>query len=88
MANYASPLQLALKRVMDIVGGLVGSLITLVVIAVVDHRSKMKNEGPGSVLFKQERIGFNGKRFRMLKIRSMYVNADERKAELMKAIAA
>ena len=86
MANYASPLQLALKRVMDIVGGLVGSLITLVVIAVVGPQ--IKRESPGPILFKQERIGLNGKRFRMLKIRSMYVNADERKAELMKAIAA
>lgn len=81
-ANYASPLQLALKRVMDIVGGVVGSLIALVVIAVVGPQ--IKKESPGPILFKQERIGLNGKRFRMLKLRSMYVNADERKAELMK----
>ena len=66
---------------MDIVGGLVGSLIALVVIAVVGPQ--IKKESPGPILFKQTRIGLNGKRFRMLKLRTMYVNVDERKAELM-----
>ena len=80
--NYASPLQLAMKRALDIVGGLVGSLIAIVVIAVVGPQ--IKKESPGPILFKQTRIGLNGKRFKMLKIRSMYENADERKAELMK----
>jgi lipopolysaccharide/colanic/teichoic acid biosynthesis glycosyltransferase len=81
-ANYASPLQLAIKRAMDIVGGIAGSLIALVVIAVVGPL--IKKESPGPILFKQARIGQNGKRFQILKIRSMYLNADERKAELMK----
>lgn len=81
-ANYASPVQLAIKRVMDILGGLVGSLIALIVIAVVGPM--IKKESPGPVLFKQTRIGQNGKKFQIYKIRSMYVNADERKAELMK----
>ena len=80
--NYASPFQLAIKRALDILGGLVGSLIALVVIAVVGPQ--IKRESPGPILFKQTRIGLNGKRFSMLKIRSMYENADERKAELMK----
>ena len=81
-ANYASPRQLALKRAMDIVGGLVGSLIALVVIAVVGPI--IKRESPGPVLFKQTRIGKNGKKFQIYKIRSMYLDAEERKAELMK----
>lgn len=80
--NYASPLQLAMKRGLDILGGLAGSLIALIVIAVV--APKIKKESPGPVLFKQTRIGLNGKRFHMLKIRSMYMDAEERKAELMK----
>ena len=80
--NYASPLQLAMKRALDIVGGLVGSLIAIVVIVVVGPQ--IKKESPGPILFKQTRIGLNGKRFKMLKIRSMYLDADERKAELMK----
>jgi len=80
--NYASPLQLAIKRALDIVGGLVGSLIALVVIAVVGP--KIKKESPGPILFKQTRIGLNGKRFSILKIRTMYLDAEDRKAELMK----
>ena len=80
--NYASPLQLAMKRAMDILGGLIGSLIALVVIAVVGP--KIKKESPGPILFKQTRIGLNGKRFQIYKIRTMYLKADERKAELMK----
>lgn len=81
-SNYASSLELAMKRAMDIVGGLVGSLIALIVIAVV--APKIKKESPGPILFKQTRIGLNGKRFRIYKIRSMYMDAEERKAELMK----
>lgn len=80
--NYASPMQLAMKRALDIIGGLFGSLVALVVIAVVGP--KIKRESPGPILFKQTRVGFNGKRFQMLKIRSMHVNADNDKAELMK----
>lgn len=80
--NYASPLQLALKRLIDILGGLAGSVIALVVIAVVGP--KIKKESPGPILFKQTRIGKNGKRFQMLKIRSMYLDAEERKKELLK----
>ena len=81
-SNYASPLQLAMKRALDILGGLVGSLIALVIIAVVGP--KIKRESPGPILFKQTRVGQNGKRFQILKIRSMYLDAEERKAELMK----
>lgn len=80
--NYASPLQLALKRLIDILGGLAGSIIALIVIAVVGP--KIKKESPGPILFKQTRIGKNGKRFQMLKIRSMYLDAEERKKELLK----
>ena len=82
VANYASPLRLAMKRMMDIAGGLVGSLIALVVIAVV--APKIKKESPGPILFKQTRVGQNGKRFQILKIRTMYMDAEKRKAELMK----
>ena len=77
----ASPMQLALKRGMDILGGLVGSLIALVVIAVVGPI--IKRESPGPILFKQTRIGLNGKPFPIYKIRSMYLDAEEREKELL-----
>ena len=80
--NYAGPLQLFLKRCLDVIGGLVGSVLALLVIAVVGPF--IKKESPGPILFRQERIGRNGKRFQMLKLRSMYPDADARKQELMR----
>lgn len=79
--NSASPLQLILKRILDIFGGLVGSFFALILIAIIGP--KIKKESPGPVLFKQTRIGKNGKRFKFYKIRSMYLDAEERKKELM-----
>lgn len=79
--NFATPLQLLVKRVVDILGGLACSLIALVVIAVVGPM--IKKASPGPILYKQERIGQNGRKFRMYKIRSMDVDADDRKRELM-----
>lgn len=80
-ANYAKPYQLVLKRIIDILGGLVGSLAALILIAVIGP--KIKKESPGPILFKQIRIGQNGKRFKFYKIRSMYLDAEDRKKELM-----
>lgn len=79
--NYATPLQLLIKRCFDIVAGLVGSLIALIIMAIVGPI--IKKQSPGPILFSQERIGQNGKRFKMYKIRSMYMDAEERKKDLM-----
>ena len=79
--NYATPAQVLLKRCFDIIAGLVGSLIALLIMVIVGPIIKMQSPGP--VLFAQERIGQNGKRFKMYKIRSMYMDAEERKKDLM-----
>lgn len=79
--NAATPLQALLKRLMDIAGGFVGCVAALMVIAVVGP--KIKKASPGPILYSQERIGENGRRFKFYKIRSMYLDADERKKELM-----
>ena len=79
--NYATPAQALLKRCFDILAGLIGSLIALLIMLVVGPI--IRKQSPGPILFKQERIGQNGKRFQMYKIRSMYVDAEERKQELM-----
>ena len=79
--NSATPGQMFLKRALDILGGIVGSLAALIIMAIVGP--KIKKASPGPILFTQERIGQNGKRFKMYKIRSMYMDAEARKAELM-----
>lgn len=72
--------RLLIKRVMDIVGGLVGLLITAVFFPLVALAIKLDSKGP--VLFSQIRIGRNGRRFKIYKFRSMYIDAEERKKEL------
>ncbi|MBQ9661764.1 MAG: sugar transferase [Oscillospiraceae bacterium] len=79
--NYATPIQMLMKRCFDIVAGLIGSLIALIIMAIVGPI--IKKQSPGPILFSQERIGQNGKRFKMYKIRSMYMDAEERKKDLM-----
>ena len=79
--NMATPGQMLMKRLMDIVGGLVLGFAALIAIAIVGPIIVRKSPGP--ILYKQERIGQNGKKFRMYKIRSMYLDADARKQELM-----
>ena len=80
--NYASSFQLFLKRVMDIMGGLVGCTITVLLLPFVGTAIYLASPGP--IFFAQERVGKNGKRFKMYKFRSMYMDAEARKAELMK----
>lgn len=80
--NYYDYRQLAVKRLMDIAGGLVGILITAVI--AVFLAPPLLLESPGPLIFKQKRVGKNGRYFYMYKFRSMYMDAEERKAELMK----
>jgi len=80
--NIASPLQLMLKRLLDIFGGIVLSIVAVLAIIIIGPIIKIKSPGP--ILYTQERVGQNGRRFKMFKIRSMYMDADARKQELMK----
>lgn len=69
------------KRLMDIVCSLCGLIILLPVFIVVSVLIKIDSAGP--VLFKQNRVGKNGKIIKMYKFRSMVENAEEIKCELM-----
>ena len=80
--NYASFGQLFLKRLMDICGGLAGCIFTGIITIFVGPAIYLASPGP--IFFSQERVGKNGKKFKMYKFRSMYMDAEERKAELMK----
>lgn len=70
------------KRIMDIIGGLVGSAGTLVLTLILGPIIFIKSPGP--IFFRQVRIGQNGRKFKIIKFRSMYLDAEERKKELEK----
>lgn len=78
--NYASDMQLLMKRIMDIVGGLVGCLATAVLFLFLAPAIYIQSPGP--IFFTQIRVGKNGKKFKMYKFRSMNVNAEQEKKEL------
>jgi len=65
------------KRLLDIVGGLVGLAITGVV--MIPIAIAMQLDSPGPVFYSQIRCGVNGKPFRIWKFRSMVVNAEKQK---------
>ena len=69
------------KRALDIVGGIVGLIFTGIFIIFVGPAIII--ESPGPIFFSQTRVGKNGRRFKLYKFRSMYMDAEERKKELM-----
>ncbi len=71
------------KRVMDMIGGVVGTIIFCILYPFVGLAIKLDSKGP--VLFKQKRVGQHGRIFNLYKFRSMYEDAEERKKELMTA---
>ena len=72
--------RLLIKRLFDILGGLVGVVITGILTLFIAPAIKL--ESPGPVFFAQTRIGKNGRRFKIYKFRSMYQDAEKRKKEL------
>lgn len=79
--NMASWKQAFYKRAMDIAGGLVGCIVTGILYLFVAPCIYIKSPGP--IFFSQIRVGRNGKRFKLYKFRSMYMDAEKRKKELM-----
>ena len=79
--NLFSARQVFAKRMLDILGSLVGMVI--LVVATLFVAPAIKLDSPGPVFFGQVRVGKNGRKFTFYKFRSMYVDAEERKKELM-----
>jgi len=67
---------LGMKRMMDIVGSILGILVSLPVFVAIGLAIKLTSKGP--IFFKQVRLGQFGKKFTFLKFRSMYTNNDHR----------
>lgn len=80
--KIASFRQIFCKRAMDICGALVG--LVFAGIALVIFGPVIYYQSPGPIFFSQERVARNGRTFKIYKFRTMYVDAEERKAELMK----
>ena len=79
--NVATSTEMFLKRMLDIIGGLVGLCITGILFVFVAPIIFVKSPGP--IFFTQVRVGRNGRKFKLYKFRSMYMDAEERKKELM-----
>ncbi len=79
--GYVSGRDLFLKRMMDVAGGLLGCLATAVLTVVLAPLIYIASPGP--IFFRQTRIGENGRKFQMYKFRSMYLDAEQRKQELI-----
>jgi len=73
------PVNFLLKRMVDIVGGVVGLLVSAPLLVVFGLLVRM--ESPGPVFYRQRRMGRNGQPFTIIKIRSMRLDAEpDRKA--------
>ena len=75
-------LNLFIKRVVDIIGGLVGTII-LIPLTVIIGVINFVNKDNGPIFYSHTRIGKNGKYFKMYKFRTMVVDADEKLKELL-----
>ena len=82
LMHYAAPAKLKksawfsfTKRSFDIVASALCLVICLIPMLVIAAAIKVDSRGPA--LFRQERLGKNGKPFTMYKFRSMYLNAEE-----------
>lgn len=78
--NMTSYKRLFIKRVIDVAGAIVGLIIMGVITVFLAPAIKLDSKGP--VFFSQTRVGKNGRRFKIYKFRSMYIDAEERKKEL------
>lgn len=83
MAPPSQPVQVrVLKRAQDVLGALL--LLALLSPLLVAVALLIRRDDPGPVLFQQERVGLDGRTFRIWKFRTMVVDADSRLAALLR----
>lgn len=70
-----------LIRGLDIIGSIVGLLLSIIPVLIIAIRIKKEDGGP--IFFRQKRVGKNGEIFLMCKIRSMVVQAENLRKELL-----
>jgi undecaprenyl phosphate N,N'-diacetylbacillosamine 1-phosphate transferase len=74
MVKNSRKINLLLKRMIDFFGSLIGVIIISPILIIIALAIKLTSKG--TVLFKQERLGRNGKVFKIVKFRTMVVNAE------------
>lgn len=79
MIQEKESVYILVKRIMDIIFALIGLLVTLPVIII--FAIAVKIETPGPAFFLQERVGYRGKYFKVIKIRSMGIDAEKNGAQ-------
>lgn len=73
---------LFIKRIIDIVFSTIGLIVTSPLFLIVAVLIKLTSKGP--VLFKQQRCGYNGRKFTLYKFRTMVEDAEQRHSELLR----
>ena len=76
-----NPFMHFMKRTIDITGASVGIVLSSIILLGAAIAIKLDSSGP--VFFTQTRVGQNGRRFRIVKLRTMAVDAEARKQELL-----
>ena len=71
-----------LKRAIDLVGAVIGLILSAPIIAIFG--ALVYRESPGPILYRQQRMGKDGKSFEILKIRSMRLDAETKGAQWCK----
>ena len=79
--NYISPGEAFVKRLMDLLGGIVGSVAAVLIGIIIGPIIYIQSPGP--IIFRQKRVGRNGRTFYVLKFRSMVLDAENRKKDLV-----
>src|SRR5699024_3884209 len=79
--RMASLQQLFIKRLIDIIGSIIGLFITMILFVFIAPAIYIHS--PGAVFFSQLRVGRNGRIFKIYKFRSMYPDAEKKKKELL-----
>ncbi len=80
-ATTMDPGALFIRRIFDVLGSFIGLVICGIFLIIVGPLIKLTSPGP--IFFSQTRVGINGRRFKIYKLRTMYIDAEQRKSELM-----
>lgn len=68
-------LNLIFKRLFDIIASLIGLIVLIPLLTIISVMIKMDSQGP--IFFFQERLGLNGRVFKIIKFRTMVIDAEK-----------